>query len=265
MKKLLTCTLTTCLLFCIAGCNSNKTTEVDGPYDHYVGWYELSNKTLIPVMKREGAFYSACRGFEVPLLESPGGLQWTMASSMAGTTIGRHPGSNQYYIVIKDRMMASVQEETQESIRKSGFKLGDRTSMARVGKPSGLLNTKTKRPRTNDDFVGYYLPALFPYVRIEIRKEGQKYTTTTQEFDESSVWKTPGKPTEMTPLVDRLGLTVDKNSNLVYNESLKRFEIMMETAKEASSVIRMPLARVSASSKSGTADKPIVIGIPSWH
>lgn len=241
--------------------------------DHLLGWFKLPTRnekkqvisghdTLIPVFEMDGTYYSVCRGFEIPLKESHEGFEWALTpSSMAGTKIGFDEASNAYYIVIEDAQLANNWQF---------YVSGQKQSMTMTEKPSGLLDAKARRPRTNNDFLGWYQPVWFPWVRIEIRKDGDRYFSGEQEFHEPGIWKTSAEPRELTPLPNQLGLTFERNSSdrLVYNEALKRFELMFERVETTPSVIRMPLARVSApsSSEGGNAPPPTVaIGIPSWH
>lgn len=88
------------LLIVLPGCVKPGAQSQTGPRDHLVGWFNLSgcdeqnqvvsgHGTLIPVFKRDGTYYSVCRGGEVPLKECPEGLEWALTpSSMAGTKIG---------------------------------------------------------------------------------------------------------------------------------------------------------------------------------
>ena len=234
--------------------------------DHLLGWYKLPERehvshkvipghdTLIPVFKRDGTYYSVCRGFEVPLKECPEGLEWGLTeSSMVGTKIIFDEASNTYYISIMDKWEMSSNDH---SLR------GGKQPMTRIDKPSWLLDATAQPPRINDDFLGWYQPVWFPFVRLEIRKDGQEYLSVEHEFHELGVWKTPHEPQEITPLPDRLGLTgFDRGTevSLTYNEAMRRIEITMS----GSPIIRMPLARVSP--EGATVRPPMAIGIPSWH
>jgi len=253
----------------VSGCGPLTEPSV-GIRDHFLGWYKLPNRhyrtrkvipgggTLIPVFKRDGTYYSLCRGFEVPLKECPEGLEWDLTeSSMVGTKIGFNVISNKYYIIIED---ARAQYEGGYSTS------GEKQFMTRVDKPSGLLDATARPPRTNDDFLGWYQPVWFPYV-IEIRKDGPKYLVAYQEPDKSGKWKTRDEPRELTPLPDRLGFTgFDRRNrnNLTYNKILERFELTKNTDDQGR-FIRMPLVRVSPHPELAAVPLPVRIGIPFWH
>ena len=150
--------------------------------DYLVGWYKMG-RNLIPILKINEGYYSVCRGFEVPFKPCRDGLEWALASSsMVGTTIGFEKATNSYYIIIKDSMRAAVSEETSESIRKNGFELGKKTPAIKVEPPAGLLDANAPSPRTIDDFIGIFQPVWFPYIRFEIRKDGDKYFCQEQNF-----------------------------------------------------------------------------------
>lgn len=237
--------------------------------DYLVGWYKLPARdresrevipgpdTLIPVFKIDGAYYSVCLGFEIPLKECPEGLEWALTpSSMVGTMIGFDDASNEYYISIVDGQLGHHDQF---------YISGEKRPMTRIDKPSGLLDATAQRPRTNDDFLGWYQPVWFPWVRLEIRKDGEKYLSAEHELHEPGIWKTRVDPRELTPDPDRLGFTgFDRKSehSLTYNEALKRFEI----TKTGSYVVRMSLAQVPPPSPEVAVPLPTMrIGIPSWH
>jgi len=256
----------------LAGCQKSTTPSaneslqsLDG-YDMAV-WYKLPpvdrithRDTLLPILKIGGTYYTVCRGFEIPLKECPEGLQWALTpSAMSETTIGFYGPSRPCSIRIVDRQRASFDD----------FYLPDEmrpVPMTRVDKPPGLLDATARRPRTIDDFLGFYQPVWFPWVRWEIRRDGERYWRVDYELDApqpSGVWKTQGEPYELTPLSDRLGFTDFRGTpahNLTYNEALRRFELI-----QMNSGIRMPLARVSPSPGTDTAGPTTPIGIPAWH
>jgi hypothetical protein len=237
-----------------------------GPRDLLVGWYKLPDRhwrsrevipgpgTLIPVFKRDGAYYSVSNGVEIPLKECSEGLEWALTpSSMEGTTIGFDEESNQYYITIVDRR-AQYPADYSTS--------GEKQTMMRINKPSWLLNATVQPPRTNDDFLGCYQPLWFPVFRLIIVKDGDKYQGKAQFF-ENGGWKMQeGEFAELTPLTDTLGFVVgrEKEQRLVYNSGLSRFEYQLNA-------LSMPLARLDSSLPPGTEDAPptMRIGIPSWH
>ena len=247
--------------------------EVAGNRDHLVGWFNLPQRhygtrevlpgpgTLIPVFKIDGAYYSVARGFEVPLNECPGGLEWGPAdSSMKGTMIGVDEASNAPYIVIDD---ANAQYEADASTR------GEKQFMSRSDPPSGLRDPTTTAPRTADDFPGWYEPVWFPWVRIEIRKEGDRYVSRSHEFHgpDPGAWTADDGVRELVPLPDEPGFSGFERHggpSLVYNKTLKRFELVMGT----SPILRMPLARVSSPYSPEGGERPpttMRIGIPTWH
>jgi hypothetical protein len=192
---------------------------------------------------------------------------------MKGTTIGYDRINDYYFIIIKDSMMASVQEETSESIQKSGFELGKRTPAARIERPAGLLDANAPAPKTNEEFLGTYQPLWFPYVRFEIQKQGEKYYW--QELNIGSAdhngWIKRGEPREIVALTGELGFGEfgRKSTKLVYNKSLWRFEMVMaggNSNKEDHIILRQPLVRNPATTPdSNGVFLQTVIGIPSWH
>jgi hypothetical protein len=233
--------------------------------DYLLGWYKMNGEnTLIPVFKVKGTYYSICRGFETPLKVCPEGLEWAITpSSMIGTKIGFDKASSAYYIAVIDDQLSNNSD--------GRYGIGEKQYMTKIKKPKGLLNAQSRRPRSLDDFVGWYQPVWFPWVRIEIRKDGEKYLSVEHEQNKPGVWGAEGEPRELTPLPDKLGLTgFDKKNkySLSYNETLKRFELVGEDSKNQPVIIRMTLARIqrSPTSEKTTVPKPIVrIGIPSWH
>jgi hypothetical protein len=255
----------------LSGCATSATTPADEPsepvstYDMEL-WYKMPpvervshRETLIPILKMDGTYYTVCRGLEIPLKETTEGLQWALTpSSMSETTIGFRGPSLPCPIRIVDRMRASQDD----------FYLPDEMPpipMMRVDRPSGLLDATARRPGTLNDFLGFYQPVWFPWVRWEIRKDGEQYWEVEQNLDPpepSGRWTTRGKPHELTPLSERLGLTGFPGAphRLTYNEALKRFELV-----KVDSGIRMPLAKVAPSPATDAPLPPLPIGIPAWH
>lgn len=180
---------------------------------------------------------------------------------MVGTKIGWDAASKTHYLAVMDQQASNNSE--------GGYGREEMQPMTQIEKPSELLKAEARRPRTQDDFLGWYQPIWFPWVRIEIRKDGDRYVSQEHEFrgPKPGSWQTRVELRELTPLSDQLGFTgFERHSSprLVYNEALKRFELVMTTP----SVIRMPLARISApcSPEGDHAPPPTVaIGIPSWH
>lgn len=247
------------LLIGPSGCNpaaqdlpQRVTTEAPqaGSRDYLIGWHRMADYTLIPVFKHNGVYHSVSRGFEVPLQPCPEGLVWEMTpSSMNGTTIGRSGQSDRYFIRIYDEQRANIEES---------FIPGQKLTMIKVEKPSGLMDAAAPAPKKNDDFLGWYTPAWFPWIRIEIRKDGPSYFSIDHEFREPDKWVTM-EPQKLTVLNNQLGLKIGREpAALIYNEALKRFEITLGT----SILIRMPLARISPDEK---VPEPVRIGIPTWH
>jgi hypothetical protein len=242
--------------------------------DHLLGWFKLPGRnekkqvvsghdTLIPVFKRDGIYYSVCRGFEIPFRECPEGLEWALTPfNMVGTKIGWDAESKTYYLAAMD--------QTANRISDGRYGCGEKDPMTRIEKPSGLLDAKARRPRTNDDFLGWYQPVWFPWIKTEIQKNGDRNFSARQTLREPGIWKTSAETCELILLPDQLGFGFGRDhiTSLVYNETLKRFELVFERVEMTPSVVRMPLARVSApsSSEGGHAPPPTVaIGIPSWH
>ncbi|MFB3896050.1 MAG: hypothetical protein ACE14V_07085 [bacterium] len=233
--------------------------------DYLLGWYEMKGeKTLIPVLKINGTYYSVCRGFEVPLKVTDAGLEWGITpSSMTGTTIGYDPVSKRYYIAIKDSQASNFSD--------GRYGIGEKQYLTKVQEPKGILSATSQPPRNLDEFLGWYQPVWFPWVRIEIRKDGNKYLSIEHELNKSGVWELNGDRRDLTPLPDKLGFTgFDKKNkhNLAYNKTLQRFELIGKDNKTQPDIIRNPLARIPAPPATEIEPKSIPmlrIGIPSWH
>jgi hypothetical protein len=249
----------------LVGCVSPQEPSPAGSRDHLLGWFKRTgDETLIPVFKRDGIYYSVCRGFEVPLRECPEGLEWAVTpSSMTGTKIGWDAASWTNYLTVMDAQASNFTD--------GRYGTGEREPLRRVAKPPGLVEAEARRPHTHDDFLGLYQPVWIPGMRIEIRKEGRRYFSQDRAYRNPGLWKPSGEPREVTPLPEQLGFTgFERHSSpqLLYNEALRRFEIVMTDAKLSPSIGRMPLARVPApaSCEGGDAPQPLArIGIPSWH
>jgi hypothetical protein len=251
-----------------AGCRATPDATA-GDRDDLLGWYRLPNRhyqtreilpgpgTVIPVFKRDGVYYSTCRGGEVPLKPCPQGLEWGIAESgMRGTTIGIDTTSKEPFIIIED---ANAQYEGDCSTS------GERQFMTRIEPPSGLLDPAAEPPASNDRFIGCYQPVWFPVFRWIVRKdddtfrlEGQRAGKRGWEPDDASESAT------LEPLRDEPGFAWGrkKEVRLVFNRELVRYECV-----SANGVFRMPLARVSPAAPPGTGypSPPAYIGIPSWH
>jgi hypothetical protein len=253
----------------LTGCQNPAPVDSVDASDPLTGWFQVVNAQsgnrspgpIIPVFKIDGAYFSVCRGVEIPLKRSVEGLQWALeASSMAGTTIGIRGGEP--FIIIRD-----AQSENFTSELPNPHNTGPRP-MKRIDRPAGLLKLAAPAPKSNEDFVGCYRPVYFPYANIEIRSEGGQFFFAEQEIGQAAY----SEPKVLTPLPDRLGFTCldrDCRNMLTYNESLKRFELVMTRATPP---LRMPLARISTQARGENivteADVPpnfAPIGIPTWH
>jgi hypothetical protein len=160
----------------------------DEGHDAMVGWYKLLPRdemtrrvipdtgVLIPIFKLEGVYYTALRGVEAPLKECPGGLEWALKTSLAGTTIRYHAASGTCSIRIVDSQRATFDGSYHQD--EMPF-----VPLTRVEKPSGLLDATAPPPQTLDDFLGTYQPIWLPWIRMEIRKEGNRYLSVTQQLD----------------------------------------------------------------------------------
>jgi hypothetical protein len=265
MKRLATGVMMAVILTC--GCHTVMDRS-SGNRDDLIGWYRLPNRhyrtrevlpgpgTLIPVFKRDGVYYSICRGSEVPLKVCPEGLEWgPTESSMKGTKIGVDQASGQPYIVIDD---ANAQYEADYST------YGEKQFMTRIRRPFGLLNPTTRPPRSNDDFRGCYLPVWFPVFRWIVRQDGGKYHIEGQTAQKDG-WRAEARDSsKLEPLPDRMGFAWGgkQELRLLFNHDLHRFECASPDGK-----FRMPLARVNPSLPpgTGTTSPPMDMGIPSWH
>lgn len=233
--------------------------------DYLLGWYKMNGEeTLIPVLKIQGTYYSVCRGFEVPLKECPAGLEWGISpSSMTGTTIGFDQVSKRYYIAIKDSQASNFSD--------GKYGVGEKQYLTKVQEPKGILSATSQPPKNLDDFIGWYQPIWFPYVRIEIRKDGNKYLSIEHEINKSGVWELNGDRRDLTPLPDNQGFTgFDKKNKhtLAYNKTLQRFELIGKDTKTQPNIIRNPLAHIqrpSSAEKEPSSIPKQKIGIPTWH
>ncbi len=232
------------------------------------GWYQLPNRhyrtrgviagpgTLIPVFQRAGVFYSVCRGIELPLNVVSNGLEWgCLPSSMEGTRIGRDERSGEPYLVIQDR---NAQYEADWSI------YGERQSMVKIRRPSGLLDPVTAPPRTIGDFVGCYIPVWSPGFRWSIHKDGNAYCLDAHVAEKQGWEPEPHESVVLDPLPGGLGFQWGRKleNRLIYHETLSRYEYASSDGRA-----RMPLARVNdtAPPETGVPSPAMEIGIPSWH
>ena len=170
-------------------------------------------------------------GFEVPLKECSDGLEWppTVPSSMVGTKIGFNEESKEIYISIVDQ-----NREYQDP----SFTSGKKQSMTAIGKPSWLRDATAQPARTYDDFLGWYEAVWCPYVRGQVRREGEKYLLAVEllQTDGGKNSWVPHMQNELTPLPDRLGFAMrpeheedleqeDLAVRLVYSRTRRRFEL----------------------------------------
>ena len=270
MKGYLSAILLLVAIAVLTGCQKSVSIQYVNPDDPFTGWFKVvsarnkrkSSEIIIPIFKIDETYYSVCRGFEIPFRQTPKGLEWAMEpSSMVGTTIGHHPDGADF-IIIRDAQAEDFTSESEASHDTSPC------PMTRTVKPSWVLDTAGLSPHKNDDFVGCYQPLWFPYVRIEIRKYGEKYFHVAQELGQT----TYSEPKELASLSGRLGFTGfdRKNENiLTYNKDLRRFEM---TKTETMPPIKMPLVQISKQVSGNNivtrSDFPldfVPIGIPSWH
>ena len=249
------------LLVVLAGCQNLEPVRYVDPADPLTGYFQIQQRrrnrkepaTIIPVLKIDGTYYSVCRGFEVPFERTSVGLEWDIEpSSMTGTTIGCRPGGN-YFIIIRDSLSEDFTGETSRP-----HNTGPR-SMTRISEPASLLDPTASRPRSNDDFVGCYMPRWFPYYKITIRKEGETFLAEAVILI-SKEWAPDQKVVELMPFSDRIGFSnFDKRHSIEYNERLNRFEMVKATTPP----LRMPLVRVNPAAP--PPEPILIIGVPSWH
>ena len=119
-----------------------------------------------------------------------------------------------------------------------------------------------------EDFTGWYQPVLFPWFRWEMYMEGDVFYSAEQESHSPSEWEEGREPRTVVPLDDELGFEIENNGDvrLVYNDRLRRFEIVRRNRRDRTHVIRMPLAwSKSAPPPGGETPPEVGIGIPSWH
>jgi hypothetical protein len=250
------------------GCSNSGSNARAASRDHFVGWFKLDDKTtnqkLIPVLKRESDFYTVCRGAEIPLRPCAERLEWSLTpSSMSGTKIGWDAETRTYYLAVLDSLASQYTD--------GRYGDGEKEPLTRTDKPAGLLVPEARQPHSKDDFLGCYQPVWFPWCQIEIRKEGNHYVTQDYEFrgPEPGSWQIGTLVRELTPLPDQLGFTGferDGGPQLIYHQSLRRFELVMVNKEKVPRIIRMPLAKIPTADSPINAPAPTVaIGIPSWH
>ncbi len=248
------------LTIVLAGCSSPATHTAKDTSDSLAGWYKMTDReTLIPVIERDGDWFSVCRGFETPFKEVPGGLEWAFEpSSMMGTKIGFNEESKSYYIIVEDSQFANFYED---------YVSGDVKPLTRIEKPKGLPDPTIRPPGSLDDFTGWYMPVYYPWFAYEIRKEGDKYILQGEYLVPDG--GPEEAPRELTPLSDPMGFTGFDNRNrnqLIYNKDFKRYELFALPKDKGSPPLRMPLVRIEAPSSVDKDKLPrMEIGIPSWH
>ncbi len=230
------------------------------PSDPLVGWFATSDGArLVPVLKHGAAYYSICRGFEVPFRPTPEGLLWDAEqSSMAGTTIGFDPATGARYLAVFDSQAAKFTD--------SASGVGEKQPLMRVDRPAWLRDPTTDPPRSLDDFLGWYEPVWFPHARWQLVREGDAYVVAYETRGVSCDDRREDVRYVLTPLAGRLGFTGFERGNrditLAYNPELRRYELCMRPTCE----IRMPLARIAPPATRPADDTSnIRVGIPSWH
>lgn len=247
----------------LAGC---KTADSDSPEtsrDHLLGWYQRAGgDAVIPVFKQNGNYYSVCHGFEIPLKECPEGLEWAARpSSMAGTRIGCEAATGAPYLAVLDSQASNFTD--------GRYGVGEREPLKRIAPPPGLRAATARRPRRLADFVGCFQPVWTPGLCIEIRCNGDRYLSDTLAMGKAGGWEKLGESNVLKPLPDQSGFTGFERKGrqqLIYNQDLKRFEMVISDGNRNPSVLRMPLAKATISSNDKSAPVAKVrIGIPSWR
>lgn len=262
-------------LICIPSAASAQTQPADAPatrpaddasHDHFIGWYRLPRRAqgsleviekgppraFIPILKRNGTYYSVCRFFEMPMKAIPGGLEWDLKpSSMVGTKITYDPQTKQYTFKVNDSAAQGHDGEVSGLLE----------PVEKVDAPLTVLDPTTTAPAKNDDFVGWYQAVWEPAIRYHITRQGDKFMAEGQivGMDDRN------RPAfEIQPLTDALGFKMDSRgeSQLIYNTQRQRYEISSPKAG-----ISMPLKRTDAEP---SKDLPklrdqVPVGIPSWN
>jgi hypothetical protein len=229
-----------------------------------VEWFKMppvpkvtQQDTLIPILRIGGTYLTTSRGMEIPLVKTAEGLKWGLAPSpLSDTIIGYFGPSYPCSIHIVDRTRANFDPSYNPDTVPPVL-------MTKVDKPAGLLDAKAPRPRKLDDFLGFYHPIWFPWVHMEIRKDGGRYWSVERSLASPKPplqWAAQGRPQMITPMTDGLGFIGFPGgpSSLIYNEAQKRFELV-----RMDNGVKMPLAKVS-----GKKDVPLPalpIGIPAWN
>lgn len=251
-------------------------------YDHYVGWYhmpDLDRKTrqpilndprspgrLIRIFKRGDTFYTVDRYVECPLRAADDKLAWNISpSSLTGTTFGFDRDAGQYYLELHDSNGESFSESYID---------GERRPMTRTNAPDWFTDAPTPTPQSLDNFLGDYYFAWCPVIRLTLTRNGDKFVSTGGIRSKSGSWEQSplDPPSELTPLFDRLGLTVinGKNTSLLFNAMQHRYEMVVtkypDNSQPTSLVI--PLLRhdpLQPEAGQSFHMPNIEIGIPAWH
>ena len=99
------------------------------------------------------------------------------------------------------------------------------------------------------------MPRWFPYYKIIVRKEGEKFLAEAVIMEAKDEWVPDKEVVELVPFENRIGLNnFDKRHSIEYNEQLKRFEMVKAST---------PLVRVNPMDL--PSEPALIIGIPSWH
>jgi hypothetical protein len=267
------------LMSCFRATPLLETLPIDDPL---VGWFKLSGLDtsgrftdprgpLVPVFYVDGAYYSVCRGMEIPFKKVAGGIVWALApSSMVGTQVLYDASASTFSITIcRDAAEAMAH----------GLPQSRTHPLTRVDPLMDLMDSTAKAPRSNDDFVGFYVPLWFPAFYWDVKKQKEGFVVAGHTLPDPSQPDANPRPDEgltgpARPLPDRLGFklkdlneTANDSEELVYNEPRERFELRFSSA-QTSATLAMPLARVARPPSNDALVKWLQnpIGIPpAWH
>lgn len=243
--------------------------EVPSLHDQLVGWYALparerisrkvisGRETLIPVSKRDGGYYTICRGVEAPLKPTQTGLEWAVTpSSMEGTRFELDVATGAVTLQIVDAPLMHNDDWYDPS---------EKRLLQRIDEPDGLPDPTAPPPASLDDLIGWYQPLYFP-ILVRVTRNDDGFTAAAWRPDAESGWQPFGEHA-LHPLDARFGFTTDRESGgLIFNEQLRRYEMTMDNAVG----LRMPLVRLSTAVDADPSTIPPpphrnAIGIPSWH
>lgn len=235
----------------LAGCGTTSDKSV-GSRDHLVGWYKAASPSserqnhslLIPVLKRDGTYYTTIRGFEVPMRVCPEGLEWSERTQSQWLLIGYNSESNSYYGRVTSR--SPYRDYSQPGREQEGK---HDLQLVKVDKPEWVLDQPPPPPKANDDFVGCFQATYFAPYWMQIRKDGNKYLCAFHDFGRPAEWQ------ELTPRTNELGFT----HSIFYNKTLKRFEIAGE---EGTAIIRVPFSRIPPPSPEASSGAQRWVGYP---